>query len=128
MIDSVDLDIVYAIRLKAMYPGEDVEIVKVPGDEHAHHYGFFDADQCVSVVSVFMEENGCQIRKFATLPDYQNKGFGTQLLNEILKTYSKPFFLNARKAKIGFYERFAFKETENTFIKNGHEYVVMILE
>lgn len=127
MIREINFSQTYPIRLEVMYPGEPIEIVKVAGDEEAAHFGYFVGDVCVSCVSVFETGRGYQVRKFATLPTYQNQGIGSRLLSFVLETYPKPIFLNARVGKIGYYSRFGFFETGKRFSKNGLDYSIMLL-
>lgn len=126
MIKTVSLDIIYPIRLKAMYPNQSIDIVKVIGDEKAIHYGYFVKDVCVSVLSVFTKADMYQIRKFATLPKYQNKGYGSKLMNFVLNKYQGLIFLNARNDKISFYKKFGFVKTNQQFQKNKLNYTVML--
>ena len=80
MIKPVSLDTVYKIRHIAMYPNDSCEIVKVKGDDDAQHLGYFLDDTCVSIISIFKNNETIQLRKFATLPNYQNKGYGSKIL------------------------------------------------
>lgn len=123
------LNEVLIIRQKVMWPDKDINYVKVEGDEKAIHYGIKINDQWISIVSLFYEEDQVQFRKFATLKEYQNKGFGTELLtfvfNQIKESNVKRIFCNARREKTNFYKKFGMEETKEIFIKGGREYIIM---
>lgn len=82
---------------------------------------------CVS--SVFIEENGARLRKFATLTEYQGKGIGTVMIQEIftyLKTTNVEYFwCDARTSAIGFYHRLGLTTSGDTFFKSDVECVKM---
>jgi ribosomal protein S18 acetylase RimI-like enzyme len=70
-----------------------------------------------------------QFRKFATLSEYQRRGYGEEILTYLLE-YSKNdgcdhIWCNARKSASGFYSKFGFAETNKTSRANGHEYLIM---
>jgi ribosomal protein S18 acetylase RimI-like enzyme len=70
-----------------------------------------------------------QFRKFATLSEYQHKGFGSEILSYLLE-YSKNegcdhIWCNARRSASGFYSKFAFLETDKSSRANGHDYLIM---
>ena len=108
------------VRLDSMYPGQDINIVKVDGDECAMHYGYYIDEKLVGVISLFIKTTPFQIRKVAVLPEYQGKGIGTKLIKNILDTIEGDIFLNARIDKMEFYEKIGFVKVEGSeFSKNG---------
>lgn len=129
MIEEVPYDDVLSIRRQAMYPLEDLEFVKLDDDNKALHIGYFLENKPVSVFSIFLQNRELQFRKFATLPDYQHKGYGSKLMEWIIAYTTDMSFrrvwCNARSNKTNFYKKFGFKETNDRFSKNGYDYVVM---
>ncbi|TVP52480.1 MAG: GNAT family N-acetyltransferase [Mongoliibacter sp.] len=117
------------IRHKAMWPDKPKDFVRVPGDDKAIHLGLFVNRKLISVVSVFL--NGCtaQFRKFGTLPEFRNMGYGSKLLVFMIgllkERQIQSIWCNARVERIGFYSGFGFSETPKTFFKSGKEYIVM---
>lgn len=69
-IKEITLKDVLPIRHIAMWPDKPLDFVSVPGDENAVHLGLYVDRELVSVVSVFLNGNTAQFRKFGTLPDY----------------------------------------------------------
>jgi len=112
-----------------MYPELNFDKVILPNDEDGIHLGLFDDNTLISVVSLFRTEDSMQFRKFATLSEYQHKGYGSEILRYLLE-YSKNercdhIWCNARRSASGFYSKFGFLETNKTSTANGHDYVIM---
>ena len=118
-----------SIRHKVMWPNNPVDYVQLPNDAEGRHFGYFKNDILISVISLFVENNEAQFRKFATLKEFQGKGFGSELLNELMRISEKEqlskIWCNARINKIDYYSKFGMKETNNQFIKGGISYVIM---
>ena len=118
-----------SIRHKVMWPNKPIDYVQLPNDAEGRHFGYFKNDELISVISLFVENNEAQFRKFATLKEYQGKGFGSELLNELMliseKEQLSKIWCNARINKIDYYSKFGMIETNNQFIKGGIGYVIM---
>jgi predicted GNAT family N-acyltransferase len=118
-----------SIRHKVMWPNKPIDYVQLPNDAEGRHFGYFKNDELISVISLFVENNEAQFRKFATLKEYQGKGFGSDLLNELMlisvKEQLSKIWCNARINKIAYYSKFGMIETNNKFIKGGIGYVIM---
>ena len=110
-------------------PTSPLEQCLLPSDDQGRHFaGFFDT-QMVCVASVF-QESGWRLRKFATLPEFQGHGVGTQVLRTILDDLSRRhrgelFWCDARLTAMGFYHRFGLQEKGDQFVKRGVKYVKM---
>lgn len=128
-ITEADYNDVLAIRQEVMYPDKDIDFVKLPDDERGLHIGVFEENKLVSVMSIFMEGRDVQFRKLATRNDLQNKGYATALMKWLID-YAKDVKLNrlwcnSRIEAKGFYSKFGYKETDNTFSKDGYDFIVM---
>jgi GNAT superfamily N-acetyltransferase len=128
-IGIVSLETALKLRQQVMWPTKPIDFIRVEGDEEGLHYGLSLNGLTISVVSVFYGDNDMQFRKFATLIDFQGKGYGSLLLNHIIgeaeeKGVSR-IWCNARQSKAGFYEKFGLHQTLQTFEKDGIEFVVM---
>lgn len=128
-IEQISHELTWRIRRDVLYPGQPLSKIRLADDENGMHLGLFDQNKLISVLSFFKNENSIQFRKFATLEPYQRKGYGTELLNYLLKisvteNYER-IWCNARKNASGFYSKFGFSETDQTFQKNGHDFVIM---
>lgn len=112
-----------------MWPDQPLSYVILPDDDHGMHFGLFLNARLISVASIFITENQAQLRKFATKREYQQKGYGTALLqyiiDQITKKGTEKIWCNARKMKSNFYENFGFTYTDKEFQKGKIPYVIM---
>lgn len=124
----------WPIRHKVMWPNKPLEFVILPNDEEGFHYGVFEKERLVSVISLFRSENPDeknigQFRKFATDKDFQGKGYGSKLLEYLMKQAKslniKYLFCSARVNAISLYEKFGMKVTSDVVRKNGKDFVKM---
>lgn len=131
-IEQIRADLTWRIRHTAMYPDQPYDTIKLENDRDGLHFGLFAGDQLVSVVSLFNEGTVYQFRKFATVPEYQGKGYGSFLLQHLID-YVRPLgatmlWCNARTTAAPFYAKFGFLETDERFAKQGLEFVIMQLQ
>ncbi len=128
-IKQIEASKTLAIRHKVMWPNKPFDFVKLPNDEKGKHFGLFVNGELVSIISLFIDHNEAQFRKFATLNEYQGLGYGTILLKSIVDLVERDGFdklwCNARVEKSQFYLRFGFKLTDKTYMKGGIEFVIM---
>lgn len=128
-IKQIKLAEALLIRHKVMWPNKPKEYVELPNDENARHFGLLVNGEITSIISLFVENNEAQFRKFATVIEFQGLGYGTALLKStidlIKKEGIKKLWCNARVEKSKFYERFNLKSTDKKFEKGGIEYVIM---
>ena len=119
----------WPIRQKVMWPNRSMEYVKLEKDEEGLHLGLFKEAKLLSIISLFVEGDRAQFRKFATLIEEKGKGYGSILLSHLLKeAESYPIssiFCNARIERIAFYEKFGLQQTTHSFEKGGRKYVIM---
>lgn len=131
-IQTITWEEALPIRHKVLWPSKPFLFCKVDGDEDAHHYGGFINDRLVCVASIYIEGNTARLRKFATIDDFQGRGFGTKLITHIIKTLKeigvKYFWCDARSSAIHFYHKFAMSQQGNEFDKSGILYVKMKVE
>jgi GNAT superfamily N-acetyltransferase len=141
IITEVSPEIVWPVRHTVMYPNMDFESIKLEEDAEGIHLALYgtqtDSEEnktgriLISVVSLFSTPGELQFRKFATLNEYQGRGYGSALLNYIIK-YGRDkninrIWCNARKNATEFYKRAGFKETNQEFFKDGYDFVIMEL-
>lgn len=128
-IEQIPLYLTWKIRHKVLYPTMDFQTVILPDDDEGIHLGLFDENSLISVVSLFKRGASMQFRKFATLLEFQNKGYGSQLLI-YLTEYSKNegcnhIWCNARESAAGFYSKLGFLKTDRTYHANDLNYLIM---
>ncbi|WP_316842811.1 GNAT family N-acetyltransferase [Pedobacter gandavensis] len=131
-IEQIRPDLTWRIRHTTMYPDQPYDIVKLKNDPDGLHFGLFAGDQLVSVVSLFNEGTIYQFRKFATIPEFQGKGYGSLLLQHLINYVNAlgatMFWCNARSTAIPFYAKFGFSETDQRFTQTDLEFVIMQLQ
>ncbi|ARK30451.1 GNAT family N-acetyltransferase [Halalkalibacter krulwichiae] len=128
-IEKIEKETAWEIRHKVMWPEKDLTYIKLTDDELGIHYGLIKENKVISVISLFINKEEAQFRKFATLQSEQAKGYGSLLLEntivEAKKFGVKKIWCNARKNKVDFYKKFGLVETEINFTKGGKSYVIM---
>lgn len=125
----IEKEHIWPLRHVVMWPEKEFDFIKLKDDDQGTHYGLYEGEELISGVSIFVDGIQAQFRKFATLPAYQGKGYGSKLLNYVLDQAEQQgierIFCNARTNKASFYEKFGLSRTESTFSKEGKDYVVM---
>lgn len=129
IIRTIPYETTWPIRHEVMWPDKPFDYVKIPEDETGQHLGLFVEEELVSIVSVFYSGNEAQFRKFATLVKHQGKGYGSQLLEQLIAKLEAQqiarIWCNARTDKSSYYERFGLMATEETYTKGGIHFVIM---
>lgn len=128
-IKNIQKEQAWQLRHEVMWPEREPSYVQLADDDEGVHYGLFEENELISVVSLFVHGEEAQFRKFATKVIVQGKGYGSQLLRHMLmeakKSGVKRIYCNARSNKVSFYEKFGLVVTDKRFTKGGKEYVIM---
>lgn len=128
-IEQITQELTWKIRQKELNPELPLSEIKLEEDDLGMHLGLFHDNKLITVVSLFEYGDELQFRKFATDSNYQRMGFGKQMLAYILDYATekkfKKVWCNARTSASKFYKIFGFEETNQTFAKNGIDYVIM---
>ena len=130
-ISPIDVKQAWPIRHKVMNNEHSVTPsgTNVDKDKNGEHFGLFESDELVSVASVYREGDDMQFRKFATIEEKRNKGYGRKLLQHVIdhghNSGAKRLWFNAIEGSADFYHAMGFTETEQTFIKDGNKYIVV---
>jgi predicted GNAT family N-acyltransferase len=128
-VKNIQASETWDLRHRVMAPNRPFDSIKLPKDEEGLHFGLLEEEKLISVISLFVEKDNAQFRKFATEISEQNKGYGSILLNHIIeesnKNNVKNLWCNARMTALGFYEKFGFKAVSETWMDHEIEYVKM---
>lgn len=128
-ITKINKEEAWEIRHIVMWPEKDFDYIKLEDDDNGIHFGLYKEKKLISVISLFINEQEAQFRKFATLLEEQGKGYGSALLHCCLKEAKKlgvkRIWCNARENKTDFYKKFGLEETTFSFTKGGKSYVIM---
>jgi GNAT superfamily N-acetyltransferase len=119
----------YALRHQVLWPDKPLDYVQLPGDPDGYHYGAFQDDRLVAVISLFVEGEEARFRKFATDPAYQRQGIGSALLHYVLaearRLGATHIWCDARQDSAAFYARFGLLPEGPEFFKGPIAYVRM---
>ena len=121
-----------AIRTEVFVKGQKVD----PGleyeyEEKSHHYLLFEGEKAVATARWRETPKGIKLERFATLPDFRNKGLGSIILKEILKDIiplEKPIYLHSQEKAVSFYERHGFKINGDLFMEANIRHYPMIFK
>ena len=119
----------WQIRHDVMWPDQPFEYVQLKEDDLGFHFGAFENDKLVSIVSCFFSDDEMQFRKLATLEEYQGKGIASELLMHIFSFARQrnvaKIWCNARSNKKAFYEKLGMTATNKIFVKENQEFIIM---
>lgn len=128
-IKTIEASQTWQIRHEVMWPDMPFEFVQLEEDNVGLHFGVFDQEKLVSIVSCFIIDDEMQFRKLATLEEFQGKGIASELLRYILKLAKEKkvnkLWCNARTNKKSFYEKFGMTDTHKIFVKADQEFTIM---
>jgi predicted GNAT family N-acyltransferase len=128
-IQEINASQTWDIRHRVMWPDMPFDYVKLPKDDSGMHYGLFEDKILKAIISVFYEDDTAQFRKLATEKAEQGRGFGSQLIQYVIKEAkakkATKLWCNARTNKAEFYQKFGLEKTNETYSKGGIDFVVL---
>lgn len=123
-IKRISADETLWIRQQVLWPSKPLDYVRIENDDEGIHYGLFEDNQLVTVISVFVNDNEAQFRKFATLATYRGKGYGSRIFEFMLKELElqdiNRIWCNARLEANAFYKRYGFTVAEGKNFTEGN--------
>ena len=128
-IEQIRPELTWRLRQRVLYPAQKLYEMEMDEDNYGVHFGAFNDNELVAVVSLFQKGTDFQFRKFAVDEGMQGKGVGRALLNHLqqfaISEGAGRIWCNARLSAVGFYQKFGYSQTGNFFSKNGHDYEIM---
>ncbi|AKD56543.1 GNAT family N-acetyltransferase [Spirosoma radiotolerans] len=125
-IQSITAEQTYPLRHSVLWPDKPLEYVKVDDDAAGYHFGAFQHEELIAVISLFVNGQESRFRKFATHPDFQRKGVGTLLLNHVIaearRLGATLLWCDARLDAADFYRRFGMNAVSEVFYKGPIPY------
>jgi predicted GNAT family N-acyltransferase len=116
-LEKIALD----IRTEVFVKGQHVDpALEYEFEEESNHYLLFAGDKALSTARWRETPKGIKLERFATLPDFRNKGFGSIILKEILSDIiplKKTIYLHSQDKAVRFYERHGFEISGDLFIE-----------
>lgn len=128
-IEQIRPELTWYLRQAVLYPAQKLSEMALDEDENGIHFAAFTNNALVGIISLFRDGQVFQFRKLAVLPEYQGKGIGNQLLNQV-EEFAKSengtmIWCNARISAIGFYLKAGYSHTGKLFSKNGFDYEIL---
>ncbi|MBN3494033.1 GNAT family N-acetyltransferase [Vibrio neptunius] len=118
-----------ALRHLVLWPEKSVDFCRLEEDDASLHFGAFVAGKLVCVASVFVTDDVARLRKFATSPEYQGQGIGSNLLKVIISQLQNTgvivFWCDARESALSVYKRIGMAELGECFYKGDIPYYKM---
>lgn len=128
-IEQIRPELTWRLRKAILYPAQPLYEMEMEEDNHGYHFGAFEGDELIAVVSLFQNGDDFQFRKFAVVEGKQGQGIGSKLLQYItnfaINENGKRLWCNARLSAIGFYLKAGFSQTGTLFSRNGFDYEIM---
>lgn len=128
-IEQITPHLTWRLRRDVLYPGEYMHNMEMEEDNHGYHFGAFEDNKLMGVVSLFKHADDWQFRKLAVVADGQGKGIGTQIINYITgfaeREHGTKLWCNARLSATGFYEKLGYTKVGEVFHKNNVDYIIM---
>ena len=116
-IKSIPSLFTHPVRHPVLRPGKPIDTCIFDGDDlqTTKHFGLYLNEDLIGVISVFENKNSTfnslnqlQIRGMAVLQEFQGKGYGRLLVNEVesyaKKVKSNLIWFNARENAANFYK------------------------
>lgn len=128
-IEQIRHELTWRLRQKILYPQQKLYEMEMDEDLEGIHFGAFQNNDLVAVVSLFPKGDSFQFRKFAVDTGHQHQGIGSKVLDYITNFAEMEgavlLWCNARIIAIPFYLKHGFKQTGRLFSKNGFDYEVL---
>ena len=118
----------YHLRHKLLRPHQPMDRCRFAGDDELNtaHFGVYQADQLVGILSVYPAQNGSitmpdswQLRAMATEVHVRGQGYGAKLMAKaefyVTAKGGQCIWANARLHAVGFYEKLGYVRVGQTF-------------
>ena len=128
-IEQIRPELTWRLRQQVLYPAQKLSEMELEEDGNGWHFGAFNDNDLVGVVSLFKHGDAFQFRKLAVAEGAQRMGVGSKLLDYItgfaIQEGAQKIWCNARTTAINFYLKAGFIQTGELFFKNGFDYEIM---
>ncbi|MBS9336064.1 GNAT family N-acetyltransferase [Fructobacillus papyrifericola] len=97
----------------------------------AHHLAYLEEGQCLAYARIFEKADTIHFGRVATALSARGKGYGGQLLKEILsfcdnKWPNRLIEIEAQEQVVGLYEKFGFESVGELFVLEGTPHQKMV--
>ncbi|WP_078548416.1 GNAT family N-acetyltransferase [Litchfieldia alkalitelluris] len=84
IISKIEMEKAWELRREVMWHEKPFDYIKLKEDHIGIHFGVIKEGDLISVISLFVNNDEAQFRKFATLQQEQGKGYGGALLGYVI--------------------------------------------
>lgn len=140
-IREIPTEATIELRNRVLRPNQPREACFYPNDHVAKHFGAFQGERLMSVITAHQEDSPLfqpkgqwRIRGMASEPEAQGKGYGSAVLKALLEwggEHGIPLiWCNAREKAIPFYLRHGFSVESDLFVIEGigpHKVMKLVL-
>lgn len=113
-IQTISADDTWPVRQHVFWPDQPISQAMLPNDGDGSHYGAYVNGKLVAVASLFPDGTSVRLRKLATLPDYQNLGIGSRLLEFLVEQAQQQgyesLWCRVQAQALPYYQNFGFTE------------------
>lgn len=128
-IEQIPMELTWRLRQQVLYPAQKLYEMDMDEDADGYHFGAYQNNELVAVVSLFIKRDDIQFRKFAVNAAVQKTGIGSAVLQYIttfaVNEGGRRLWCNARLPAIPFYVKHGFHNTGVFFSKNGFDYEIL---
>jgi len=128
-IEQIRPELTWKLRREILYPEQTASEMQMNEDNDGYHFGVFQNNYIVAIISLFKRDDSWQFRKFAVQASVQGKGIGGKLLQYItdfvINEGGTKLWCNARLTAIPFYLKHDFVQKGEHFSKNGFDYEIL---
>jgi len=118
------------IRQKVFIEEQEVErSLEVENEEVSHFYLLILDEKTIGTARWRNTSKGIKLERFAVLPEYRNKKYGTVLLKKVLEDLSEKkekIYLHAQLNAVTYYERQGFIKEGEMFVEADIKHYLMV--
>lgn len=118
------------IRQKVFIEEQKVErALEVENEESSRFYLMTMAGKAIGTARWRHTSNGIKLERFAVLPEYRNKNYGTLLLKKVMEDLTEKkekIYLHAQLNAVTYYEREGFKKEGEMFVEANIKHYLMV--
>jgi cation diffusion facilitator family transporter len=131
--DNENFKTAHHIRNEVFVAEQNVDpVLEFDGQDHiSTHYLCLYQETPIATARWRETTDGIKLERFAVLKKFRKNGFAKILLDQILKDVAfrkKQIYLHSQVFAVGFYEKFGFVKTGETFIEANIEHYKMIYQ
>ena len=118
------------IRRQVFIEGQNVDpALEIENEEKCRHYLLLLNDRAIGTARWRKTEKGIKLERFAILNEYRNKGYGSMILENLLRDIlplGLKIYLHSQLKAVPYYQRQGFIKTGEIFQEAGIDHYLML--